>query len=231
MSQGLRGLEGSIANAGAEAMSNGARIHKAYAQFRDRYSGAVDYPNKSLPATYIRNAEDIDQMDFKTRVVRKMGEELGKGTDGVMVNYSPQESDFKLYKDQEKADFAYQFDVFMLNKLKNTTDPGKRKYLESIYPELIKRKEDQIAQDITEEVDQFPGPPGVAGREHPPNSLNHPPRARARQDGHSVHAQQDSAQEERPHPLPPLHGAVRHVQHRREDLALHRLFPCCAGLF
>src|SRR3954454_6999812 len=96
----------------SEAMGTGERIYKTSSQFRDRYSGAVEYPNESLPATYLRNAQDVSDMQFKTSVIRQMGKKLeATGQDNVVVNYTPQAEDFKLYKDQEKADFAYEFDV------------------------------------------------------------------------------------------------------------------------
>lgn len=113
---------------------------------RQRYSGAAKFPDGSLPVKYFNNIKGVEEYKLRQDVAKEVGKNLEDGGN-VQAVYQLGERDVALYKEEQEAKQLAEFDAWFLEKMARV-DVNKKQYMQSLYPELIQRKTEQLESEV-----------------------------------------------------------------------------------
>ena len=130
-----------------QSVATSDRVKTLLTNFTANFSGVKQDPSdKTLPIKYYRDVNGVKDLAYTSAANRLLADA------GINASYTLGEKDKDRVKEIAEARLAADFDSFFLNKFQHTKDPGKKALMEKIYPELIKKKEEQLLTDIELEV-------------------------------------------------------------------------------
>lgn len=144
----VKSLSGSESQASERIKSS---IDRMMNTARARYGGNITkFSDGSIPTKGFGNIKGVEDYKLKTDVAKEVGKNLTSdkaAAGGVVATYQLTDKDVELYKEEQEARRLAEFDDWFLQQMAKV-DVNKKQYMQSLYPELIERKQQQLEDEV-----------------------------------------------------------------------------------